>query len=74
MGGSVGLSVFTTVYAGALPATGEPGLPDLVAGYSAVFVAAAITMLLGAVLAFALVRGPKERLLPTGDQVAVHLG
>lgn len=74
VGGSVGLSVFTTVYANALPAAGAPTTADLVDGYSAVFVAAAVTMLLGAVLAFVLVRGPKERLLPAGDEVAVHLG
>ncbi|WP_083259709.1 MFS transporter [Cellulosimicrobium cellulans] len=74
VGGSVGLSVFTTIYAGALPAAGAPAPADLVDGYSAVFVAAAVTMALGAVLAFALVRGPKDRLLPTGDHQAVHLG
>ncbi|OLT53369.1 MFS transporter [Cellulosimicrobium sp. CUA-896] len=74
VGGSVGLSVFTTVYAGALPASGVPGPADLVDGYSAVFVAGAVTMALGAILAFALVRGPKERLLPAGDHQAVHLG
>lgn len=74
VGGSVGLSVFTTVYTNALPAGGAPTPADLVDGHSAVFVAAAVTMLLGAVLAFALVRGPKERLLPAGDEVAVHLG
>ncbi|MDF2847503.1 MAG: transporter, partial [Oerskovia sp.] len=28
----------------------------------------------GAVLAAVLIRGPRERLLPQGDQVAVHLG
>jgi EmrB/QacA subfamily drug resistance transporter len=74
VGGSIGLSVFTTIYAGALPATGAPDPADLVDGYSAVFVAAAVTMALGAVLALALVRGPKDRLLPTGDHQAVHLG
>ena len=74
VGGSIGLSVFTTVYAGALPAAGAPAASDLVEGYSAVFVAAAVTMASGAALAFALVRGPKERLLPTGDHQAVHLG
>ncbi|WP_251153216.1 MFS transporter [Cellulosimicrobium sp. Marseille-Q4280] len=74
IGGSIGLSVFTTIYASALPAAGAPTPADLVDGYSAVFVAAAVTMALGAVLAFALVRGPKERLLPTGDAQAVHLG
>ncbi len=74
VGGSVGLSVFTTVYVGALPATGTPDLSDLVDGYSAVFVAAAITMAIGAVLAAVLIRGPKERLLPSGDHQAVHLG
>lgn len=70
----VGLSVFTTIYVGTLPTVGAPGPADLVDGYSAVFVAAAVTMALGAVLAFVLVRGPKERLLPSGDQAVVHLG
>jgi EmrB/QacA subfamily drug resistance transporter len=73
IGGSIGLSVFTTIYAAALPATGATPA-DLVDGYSAVFTAAAVTMALGAVVAFALVRGPKDRLLPTGDAQAVHLG
>jgi EmrB/QacA subfamily drug resistance transporter len=74
IGGSIGLSVFTTIYAAALPTAGAPTPADLVDGYSAVFVAAAITMALGAVLAALLVRGPKERLLPSGDHQPVHLG
>jgi EmrB/QacA subfamily drug resistance transporter len=74
VGGSIGLSVFTTIYAGAMPATGAPDPADLVDGYSAVFLAAAVTMALGAVVAFALVRGPKDRLLPSDDHQPVHLG
>ncbi|WP_435735321.1 MFS transporter [Cellulosimicrobium sp. PMB13] len=74
IGGSIGLSVFTTIYAAALPTAAAPTPADLVDGYSAVFVAAAIAMALGAVLAALLIRGPKEKLLPSGDHQAVHLG
>ncbi len=74
VGGSIGLSVFTTIYAAALPASVAPTPADLVDGYSAVFTAAAVTMALGAVVAFALVRGSKDRLLPSGNHQPAHLG
>lgn len=78
IGGSIGLSVFTTLYAGAVAGavvTDEASrLAAFVDGYSAAFVATAVTMVVGAVLAAVLIRGSKERLLPQGDQVAVHLG
>ncbi|MNW68379.1 hypothetical protein D3C74_471320 [compost metagenome] len=49
-------------------------LAAFVDGYSAAFVATAVTLVVGAVIAAVLIRGPKEQLLPQGDQVAVHLG
>lgn len=78
IGGSIGLSVFTTIYAGVVAGavvTDEASqLGALVDGYSAAFVATAVTLVVGSVLAAWLIRGPKERLLPQGDQVAAHLG
>ncbi|WP_200955931.1 MFS transporter [Oerskovia sp. Root918] len=78
IGGSIGLSVFTTIYAGVVAGavvTDEASqLAAFVDGYSAAFVATAVTLVVGAVIAAVLIRGPKEQLLPQGDQVAVHLG
>ncbi|RUR02067.1 DHA2 family efflux MFS transporter permease subunit [Labedella endophytica] len=72
IGGSVGLSIFTTVYASASGHAAAASPAALVDGYSAAFVAAAIGMALAAVIAFALIRGPKEDLLPTGDRAPIH--
>ena len=76
IGGSVGLSIFTTLYANAVQATPVEGAADqltaLVNGYSAAFVGAAIAMLAASVLSAFLVRGSKESLLPSGDHEGDH--
>lgn len=74
VGGSVGLSAFTAVYAAAVGRSGPgaPGVDALVDGHAAVFLAAALALVLGAALVAVLVRGPKEALLPGGDHVVVH--
>lgn len=80
IGGSIGLSVFTALYASAASAQTEldPTAPfaAFTAGYSAVFAAAAIAMVAGAVVAAVLIRGRKEELMPQGAEAAtaVHVG
>jgi EmrB/QacA subfamily drug resistance transporter len=79
IGGSIGLSVFTAIYAAtAGPTAGLSGMPLLEAftsGYSAAFFAAAVGMVLASVIAVVFIRGPKSKLLPQGDAPAmVHAG
>jgi MFS family permease len=77
IGGSIGLSVFTAIYAAAAGSSeaGARDLSDLTSGYSAAFVAAAVGMVLAAVIAALLIRGPKAALLPEADAATVaHLG
>ncbi|ROQ57142.1 EmrB/QacA subfamily drug resistance transporter [Rathayibacter sp. PhB152] len=73
IGGSIGLSVFTTIYAGV---AGEQSSPvAFVDGYSAVFVAAAVGLVLAAVIAFTMIRIKKEQFLAQAPREAVaHLG
>ncbi|MEF2978975.1 MFS transporter [Subtercola sp. YIM 133946] len=76
IGGSIGLSIFTAIYVSASTHTAAttPGLPALTAGYSAIFVAAAIAMLAAAVIAVVFIRGPKAELMPEGAPDLVHIG
>lgn len=69
IGGSIGLSVFTAVYAAVVGAhaQGSVSLDVLANGYSATFIAAAIGMLIASVIAITMVRGRKEDLLPQGS-------
>jgi EmrB/QacA subfamily drug resistance transporter len=75
IGGSIGLSVFTAVYAAALE--GSVGrqtvitASQLTPAFGATFVAAAIGMVVASILAITLVRGSKLRLLPQGTTAAV---
>ena len=76
IGGSIGLSVFTAIYARAAEdsAAGSQ-FAAFTDGYSAVFIAAAITMVAASLIAVFLIRGTKSELLPQGDQAAApHLG
>lgn len=72
IGGSVGLAVFTNLYASAEASSTAQGLGVLVDGYSAAFVGAGVAVLLAAPISALMIRGRKEDLLPTGP--AVHLG
>ena len=79
IGGSIGLSVFTAFYAAAVATVdvtdGPSQLAAFTAGYSATFLAAAVVMAAGSVVAFFMIRGTREHLLPSGDGgPAVHLG
>ena len=69
IGGSIGLSVFTAVYAAVIGAhaQGSVALDVFADGYSATFIAAAIGMLIASVIAITMVRGRKEDLLPQGS-------
>ncbi|PPH50348.1 MFS transporter, partial [Rathayibacter sp. AY1D7] len=73
IGGSIGLSIFTTLYAGV---AGEQQSPvAFVDGYSAVFVAAAIGLVVASVVAVAMIRVKKEEFLAQAPKEAVaHLG
>ena len=77
IGGSIGISVFTAIYARATEDSAASGTDQFHAftdGYSTVFVAAAITMLAASVIAVFLVRGTKSELLPQQGQTAtVHI-
>jgi len=66
IGGSVGLSVFTAVYAAALGDTAMSPAA-LTSAYGATFVAAAIGMVAAAIIALTMVRGAKERMRPAAD-------
>lgn len=68
IGGSIGLSVFALAAASGVSSAKASGAPELVAmtaGYSAVFLSAAVALVLGAVVAWFCVRGSKEQLLPS---------
>ncbi|WP_022890427.1 MFS transporter [Agromyces italicus] len=80
IGGSIGLSVFTAIYAaamagaGASPADGAAYLAALTEGYSATFIAAAVGMVLASVVALTMVRGSREELMPQAGAAVAHLG
>ena len=71
IGGSIGVSVFTAVYVQAAGSTeglrGNALLDAFAIGYSAAFLTAAVGMVLAAVIAAVLIRGPKSELLPQGE-------
>lgn len=64
IGGSIGLSVFTAVYAAVVSGHAQVGAAELTDGYSVVFIAAAVGMLVASVIAITMVHGRKEDLLP----------
>ena len=72
IGGSVGLAVFTNLYASAEASSSAAGLGALVDGYSAAFVGAGVAVLLAAPISALMIRGRKEDLLPSGP--VLHVG
>ncbi|MCT9001022.1 MFS transporter [Microbacterium memoriense] len=78
IGGSIGLSVFTAIYARAAEdsaASGSIPFATFTDGYSAVFLASAITMVAASLIAVCMIRGTKSELLPQGEQVrTAHVG
>ncbi|GAB3582266.1 hypothetical protein GCM10027406_24750 [Leifsonia lichenia] len=71
IGGSIGLSVFTAVYVAAVGG-GERSLPALTAGYSAVFVGAAIGMVVAAAVAATRI-GSKSRHARSAREATISL-
>jgi EmrB/QacA subfamily drug resistance transporter len=78
IGGSIGISVFTAIYARTVSDSSATGVEQFAAftdGYSSVFIAAAITMVAASLIAAVMIRGTKEHLLPQeGQAAAVHMG
>lgn len=78
IGGSIGISVFTAIYAQATADSASSGNPQFRAftdGYSSVFIAAAVAMVAASAIAAIFIRGKKTELLPQqGQQAAVHVG
>ena len=78
IGGSVGISVFTALYAQSSEDSLVAGSDQFTAftdGYSTVFIAAAITMVAASLIAAFLIRGKKSELLPQhGQEATVHMG
>ena len=77
IGGSIGISVFTAMYAQAADSSLAGGNDQFTAftdGYSVVFIGAAVAMVVASLLAVFLIRGSKTDLLPSSDQApAVHM-
>ncbi|GAA2243436.1 DHA2 family efflux MFS transporter permease subunit [Herbiconiux moechotypicola] len=74
IGGSIGLSVFTAIYAAAVSgqtSSGAGQLESFTAGYSAAFLAAAIGLVVASIISAVLIRGKASDLLPQGDTPAV---
>lgn len=67
IGGSVALAVYTSIYASVTAGSRDPQV--LVDGYSAVFIAAAVTLALGVLIAVVMIRGTKHELMPGVTQV-----
>ncbi|KAF2412877.1 MFS transporter [Microbacterium sp. B35-04] len=76
IGGSIGLSVFTALYAASLgDHAGTPGPDQLTTAYGVTFLAAAVGMVAAAVIAFTMIRPSRERVTPVSDApVLVHAG
>lgn len=67
IGGSIGLSVFTALYASGMESSLKDGLDPFAAmvdGYGQVFLASAMAMLFAAVVSAVMIRGKKEDLMP----------
>ncbi|POH71239.1 MFS transporter [Cryobacterium zongtaii] len=67
IGGSIGLAVFTVLYAGTVTNSLAAGADQMTAftdGYSAAFLGSGIAMVIAAVLAIVLIRGTKDELMP----------
>jgi MFS family permease len=74
IGGSIGLSVFTAIYASVVVGSNAPQLEGFANGYSATFLAAAVGMVIASIVAAALIRGTKNELLPPDAAATVHMG
>ncbi|WIA97003.1 MFS transporter [Curtobacterium sp. MCBA15_004] len=76
IGGSIGLSVFTALYAARVADVGGGSRLDaLTSGYSVAFLAAAIGLVLASIIAAVFIRGSKSELLPqvSDTEAAVYV-
>ncbi|WP_169513988.1 MFS transporter [Agromyces subbeticus] len=77
IGGSLGLSIFTTAYAaaegGAIVTGSASQLAAFVEGYSAAFVAAGVAMLVGCLLAIVFIRTPRPEASVTASETAAAI-
>jgi MFS family permease len=77
IGGSIGLSVFTALYAARVADFGAGGsqLDAFTSGYSVAFLAAAIGLVLASIIAAVFIRGSKSELLPqvSDTEAAVYV-
>ena len=73
IGGSIGLSVFTAVYAASVGghAQADVSPEGLTDAYGWTFIAASILMVAASVIAACMVRGSKEDLLPAQGEMAL---
>lgn len=70
IGGSIGLALFTVIYANTAADALDAGSTEPAAfteGYSAAFLASGIAMVVAAVIGFAFIRGTKDELMPQWD-------
>lgn len=79
IGGSIGIAVFTVLYASTVADSLDSGAGQLAAftdGYSTAFLASGVGMLAAAAIAAFLIRGTKDQLMPqrAGEQEAVLVG
>ncbi|MEV6471447.1 MFS transporter [Streptomyces sp. NPDC051657] len=78
IGGCVGLSVFTTIYLSAVERSAAAGSgrgAALTEGYSAVFLATAVTLVVAAIVAATMLRGARPEASPDRPaEVPVHVG
>lgn len=71
IGGSIGLAVFTALYASSAQqgiTRGHAELRALTEGYSTAFLASAIAMVVAAIIAVIFIRGTKEELMPAHEE------
>ena len=74
IGGSIGLSVFTALYASAVASYSSGGgskLDAFTSGYSVAFIAAAIGLVAASVIAAVFIRGSESELLPQHSETEV---
>jgi MFS family permease len=72
IGGSIGLSVFTTIYVGAVAdstAAGADRLTAFTSGYSAVFLATAVILVIASIIGATLLRGPERVTVQSGESL-----